>query len=92
MSGDVTVPFDENQQDNAVLLLAAAEELGLGPGAVRTSEGAFVVPEEVRDKAFAKEEEPEPESSVTEPEPEPDPEPPAKKPTKKAPAKKAAKK
>lgn len=84
MDGDsvsnVEVPFDKNTSDNAVLLLAAAQELGLGPEVVRTSEGAFVVPEEVRDKAFAP-----PESSVTEP-------PPEKKPAKKAPAKKAAKK
>lgn len=91
MDGDpvsnVEVPFDDKTADNAVLLLAAAEELGLGPEVVRTSEGAFVVPEEVRDKAFAPSEssEPEPESSVTEP-------PPVKKPAKKAPAKKAAKK
>lgn len=54
---DVQVLFDDNQTENAVLLLAAAEELGLGAGAVRTVEGAFLVPEEVRDKAFEKPEE-----------------------------------
>jgi hypothetical protein len=54
---DVEVPFSgENTGDDAVLLLAAAEELGFGQSAVRTTAGAFVVPEEVRDKAFAKDE------------------------------------
>lgn len=40
-------------EDNAVLLLAAAEELGLDPRTVvvSPSEGAFVVPSEVADKA-----------------------------------------
>lgn len=48
----VSVPFDNKASDNAVLLLAAAEELGLGAGVVKTSEGAFEVPQEVYDKAF----------------------------------------
>lgn len=52
MSDDVTVPFDENSSDNAVLLLAAVEELGLDPHVVRTSEGSFVVPQAVYDTAF----------------------------------------
>jgi hypothetical protein len=52
---DVEVPFDDKTSDNAVLLLAAAEELGLGPEAVKTNEGAFIVPQEVADKAFRKE-------------------------------------
>lgn len=39
-------------QDNAILLLAAAEELELDKGVVRTSsEGYFTVPQEVADKA-----------------------------------------
>lgn len=40
-------------QDNAVLLLAAAEELGLHPSVVQVdhSEGAFVAPSEVVEKA-----------------------------------------
>lgn len=44
-------------QDNAVLLLAAAEELGLHPSVVTVdhSEGAFVAPSEVVDKADIKE-------------------------------------
>ena len=58
MGGDpvseVEVPFDENTSDTAVLLLAAAEELGHGQLAVKTTAGAFIVPEEVRDRAFAK--------------------------------------
>jgi len=52
MSDDVQVPFDDNTQDNAVLLLAAAEDLGLDPDVVRTYEGGFTVPKEVHDKAF----------------------------------------
>lgn len=51
----VEVPFSANNQDTATLLLAAAEELGLDQAtAVRTSEGNFVVPKEVADKAFGK--------------------------------------
>jgi hypothetical protein len=38
-------------RDNAVLLLAAAQELGLDPGVVRTYEGGFGAPDEVLDKA-----------------------------------------
>lgn len=38
--------------DNAVLLLAAAQELGLDPGVVATTgDGVFSVPQEVVDKA-----------------------------------------
>lgn len=38
--------------DNAVLLLAAAQELGLDPGVVETTgDGVFRVPQEVVDKA-----------------------------------------
>lgn len=86
MTDTVTVPFGENASDNAVLLLAAAEELDLGAGVVKTSEGAFVVPQEVYDRAFGESEQ-EPEKD-TEPEPEPEPE----KPAKKSAAKKTAKK
>jgi hypothetical protein len=49
---DVIVPFDDDVSDKAVLLLAAAEELGLGARVVKTNEGAFVVPPEVYDRAF----------------------------------------
>lgn len=40
--------------ENAILLLAAAEELGLDASVVATdsSSGSFVVPDEVADKAF----------------------------------------
>lgn len=46
--GEVRVPVGT---DNAVLLLAAAEEAGLDPGIVRVENGNFVVPAEVADKA-----------------------------------------
>jgi hypothetical protein len=39
-------------KENAEKLLSAAEELGLDPSVVRTSEDGFVVPSEVADKAF----------------------------------------
>ena len=48
----VEVPFGENASETATLLLAAAEELGVGQGVVGTQEGSFVVPPEVKDKAF----------------------------------------
>ena len=50
----VEVPFGDNASDQATLLLAAAEDLGLDPSTVGTREGAFVVPQEVHDKAFGK--------------------------------------
>lgn len=58
MTDEVRVPFGEFASDDAVLLLAAAEELGVGQGVVKTSEGAFVVPQAVYDRAFGS---PEPE-------------------------------
>jgi outer membrane biosynthesis protein TonB len=63
---DRIIPFGPNPRDTATLLLAAAEELGVGQESVRTVEGGFRVPEEVAAKA---EEKPEPE-----PQPEPQPE------------------
>ena len=49
MADDVKVPIN---RDNAVLLLAAARELELDTGVVRTtSQGHFLVPQEVADKA-----------------------------------------
>lgn len=90
----VRVLFDDNSRDNAVLLLAAAEELGLPPSAVRTSEGGFEVPDEVAEKAGLldkpKEQQqepevPQPEPEGSEPEKEPEPEP------KKTPVKRTAK-
>jgi hypothetical protein len=42
----------EINSDNAILLLAAAQELGLDPGVVATtSDGVFSVPQEVVEKA-----------------------------------------
>ena len=52
MSEQVEVPFDDKSADNATLLLAAAEDLGLDAEVVRTTAGSFVVPQEVHDKAF----------------------------------------
>lgn len=51
---DIEVPFGDNNKDNAILLLAAADDLGLDQSVVRTKLGAFVVPEEVAEKAFGK--------------------------------------
>jgi hypothetical protein len=52
----IEVPFGENASETATLLLAAAEDLGLDQGVVATREGSFVVPTEVHDKAFGKNE------------------------------------
>jgi hypothetical protein len=49
---DVEVPYGESASDTATLLLAAAENLELAPGVVQTtSDGVFLVPEEVAKKA-----------------------------------------
>jgi hypothetical protein len=90
---DVEVPFD-NPGDQAVLLLAAAEELDLGAGAVKTSEGKFIVPEEVYQRAFPeKQEAPERKAEPEQPRPPEQPRSPEQtRPPKKAPAKKSAKK
>lgn len=53
MSEYVEVPFEGKAAEKAVLLLAAAEELGVGQDSVRTVTGAFLVPAEVNEKAFA---------------------------------------
>lgn len=50
----VEVEFGDNPSETATLLLAAAEELGLDASVVAVSEGQFVVPSEVNDKAFDK--------------------------------------
>lgn len=55
MSEKVEVPFGENPQETATLLLAAAVELELPQDVVATtSEATFVVPAEVYDKVFTK--------------------------------------
>ena len=51
MADEVEVPF-KNAQEQAVLPLAAAEELGRDPSVVRASTGGFLVPKDVHDKAF----------------------------------------
>jgi hypothetical protein len=61
VSEQVEVLFNDNPSEQATLLLAAAEDLGLDPGVVGTTEGAFVVPQEVHDKAFGS---PEPEKKT----------------------------
>jgi hypothetical protein len=52
VSEQVVVPFGDNPSDQATLLLAAAEELGFDQSVVGTSEGSFVVPPEVQERAF----------------------------------------
>jgi hypothetical protein len=37
--------------DNAVLLLAAAHKIGLGPGAVKSTSRGYVAPDEVMEEA-----------------------------------------
>lgn len=71
----------ERNTDNAILLLAAAEELGLPPEVVRSTTEGFEAPDEVVQKAFAHK------SSSTD---EPNKAPAKRAPAKKAPAKKAA--
>jgi hypothetical protein len=66
----VEIPFDDDASEVAVLLLAAAEDLDLDPGVVRTVTGAFLVPQQVADKAGMGS------AEQTEPEPEPEPGPP----------------
>jgi hypothetical protein len=48
---DETVKVSGASQDNAVLLLAAAEELGLDPHVVVVEGDGFRVPKEVAEKA-----------------------------------------
>jgi len=69
-----TVKVQGVSQDTAVLLLAAAEELGLDARVVQVEGDGFRVPKEVADKADVgnvDDESPEPEQAP-EPEPEPD--------------------
>jgi hypothetical protein len=52
---DEKVQVDGLTQDNAILLLEAAEKLDLDASVVETtSDGHFLVPKEVADKAFPK--------------------------------------
>jgi hypothetical protein len=45
------VQIEGRSADKATLLLAAAEDLGLDAGVVRTTSGGYLVPEDVADKA-----------------------------------------
>jgi hypothetical protein len=54
MSKEVEIEYGDSAQDTAVLLLAAAEELGEEPAVVRTGSGIFYAPEEVAKKAGVK--------------------------------------
>lgn len=68
MSEDmVEVPFGDDAQETAVLLLASAEELHEDQTIVRTGEGVFYVPADVAEHAGYAIEDEEPEA---EPEPE----------------------
>lgn len=49
--GDVFVPFGDSAQDTAVLLLDAAESAELPADVVRTTDGGFVVDEELAKSA-----------------------------------------
>lgn len=80
MTDEVKVPYGEDAQETATLLLAAAEELGLDAYVVRTSsDGVFYVPDEVASKAKVEVEDDESDAEAEE-----------KKPAKKTAAKKSA--
>lgn len=56
---EVSVPFGDSPADTATLLLAAAEELGLDAGVVKTTgRREFSVPSEVHDQAFGERKKP----------------------------------
>lgn len=54
------VEIQGRSRDNAVLLLAAAEDLNLDAGVVRTTTNGYLVPEEVANQAGLGEEKPKP--------------------------------
>jgi hypothetical protein len=49
----IAVPFGDNASETATLPLAAAEELGRDVSEVRTTAGAFLVPEEIVEQVGA---------------------------------------
>jgi hypothetical protein len=51
VSEHVEVPFEGQAKDRAILLLAAAEDLGKDPQAIQTRTGSFYVDPEVAEKA-----------------------------------------
>lgn len=70
MSNEATVQYGESASDTATLLLAAAEDLDLPVHVVRTTLGAFLVPEDVAKKAKVDYEiDPEPEYATIRPDP-----------------------
>lgn len=58
MSDAVEVPFEGEAREKAILLLAAAAELGLDSSVVQSQSGGFLVPAEVEKQAFHREEAP----------------------------------
>jgi hypothetical protein len=48
---DVEISFGDDNTKTAILLLAAAEELGRGPREVRTTIGSFIVDAEIAAQA-----------------------------------------
>lgn len=57
MTDEMTkVPFEGKASDKATLLLAAAQEMDLPADVVKVTDGAFVVPSEVANKAFGSDE------------------------------------
>jgi hypothetical protein len=50
----VEIAFDDDPGKQATLLLAAAEDLDLDQGEVRTTAGGFLVSQEIAEKAFPK--------------------------------------
>jgi len=53
MTNVVEVPFGDSPSETATLLLAAAEELGRDASEVRTTAGAFLVPQEIVEQVSA---------------------------------------
>ena len=70
MTAEVEVPFGDSASDTATLLLAAVEELDREPSEVRTTSGAFLVPQDIADQAGV-----EYQNDETEQESDPDPAP-----------------
>jgi hypothetical protein len=82
----VEVQFGDKPGDTAVLLLAAAETLGLEQSVVKTGTGVFIVPPEVAEEAGLGPSSGEQEKE--EPEPKSEPETPKRRPATKKSAKK----
>lgn len=85
---DTEVPFGDDISDQAVLLLAAAQELDLPAEVVRTGSAVFIAPDEVVERAFGNRDKA-PQKKAESPRLHTVKSEPAKRATKKAPAKKA---